>query len=252
MPPCGRCAPSPGSPDLVFTAQTPAWLHGPALPRVALSPCRASPRGNPGFIEWFVDHGYDVSSGEPDVHFEGRRRLRSSTTACRLLWLGHGHRSTIDAQASIADSCPPPARTSRSSRWKLVDDRFYHLDTCFCPLDGGVLLYYPDAFSAAARASIEARVPETSAHRVPRRRRLSVSHCKRGSASARTVIVTAASPAAGRCAGLARLSRSSRHRCRKFMKAGGSAKCLDARHHGMRVRGRMDRASTDASMKSSG
>ncbi|HEY1878013.1 MAG TPA: hypothetical protein VGG66_11110, partial [Rhizomicrobium sp.] len=35
---------------------------------------------------------------------------------------------------------------------------FYHLDTCFCPLAGGMLLYYPPAFTAKALATIHAYV----------------------------------------------------------------------------------------------
>jgi N-dimethylarginine dimethylaminohydrolase len=31
---------------------------------------------------------------------------------------------------------------------ELVNPRFYHLDTCFCPLAPGEALYYPDAFDA--------------------------------------------------------------------------------------------------------
>ena len=42
---------------------------------------------------------------------------------------------------------------------RLCDSRFYHLETCFCPLEGGYLLYYPAAFDAQANAVIEARVP---------------------------------------------------------------------------------------------
>jgi N-dimethylarginine dimethylaminohydrolase len=43
---------------------------------------------------------------------------------------------------------------------ELASDRFYHLDTCFCPLAGGKVLYYPDAFTPAAQAAIRERVPE--------------------------------------------------------------------------------------------
>jgi N-dimethylarginine dimethylaminohydrolase len=42
---------------------------------------------------------------------------------------------------------------------RLVDERFYHLDTCFCPLNGGYLLYYPGAFDDHARSVIARRVP---------------------------------------------------------------------------------------------
>ena len=42
---------------------------------------------------------------------------------------------------------------------ELVDPRFYHLDTCFCPLPGGYLLWYPPAFDADSQAVIRARIP---------------------------------------------------------------------------------------------
>ena len=42
---------------------------------------------------------------------------------------------------------------------RLVDERFYHLDTCFCPLTGGYLLYYPPAFDAYSNRLIEMRIP---------------------------------------------------------------------------------------------
>jgi N-dimethylarginine dimethylaminohydrolase len=43
---------------------------------------------------------------------------------------------------------------------ELASDRFYHLDTCFCPLAGGKLLYYPAAFTPAAQAAIRERVTD--------------------------------------------------------------------------------------------
>ena len=41
----------------------------------------------------------------------------------------------------------------------MTDPRFYHLDTCFIPLYGDFLLYYPEAFDAASRAEIEKVYP---------------------------------------------------------------------------------------------
>jgi N-dimethylarginine dimethylaminohydrolase len=41
---------------------------------------------------------------------------------------------------------------------ELATERFYHLDTCFCPLSGGRLLYYPAAFTPQALAAIRAHV----------------------------------------------------------------------------------------------
>ncbi|NER06237.1 MAG: TIGR00300 family protein, partial [Okeania sp. SIO3C4] len=40
-----------------------------------------------------------------------------------------------------------------------TDERFSHLDTCFCPLTGGYLLYYPPAFDSYSNRLIEMRVP---------------------------------------------------------------------------------------------
>jgi len=41
---------------------------------------------------------------------------------------------------------------------ELATDRFYHLDTCFCPLAGGRLLYYPPAFTPQSQAIIRTHV----------------------------------------------------------------------------------------------
>jgi N-dimethylarginine dimethylaminohydrolase len=38
---------------------------------------------------------------------------------------------------------------------RLVDSRFYHLDTCFCPLANGEVMYYPPAFDAESQTRIE-------------------------------------------------------------------------------------------------
>ena len=38
----------------------------------------------------------------------------------------------------------------------LVDPRFYHLDTCFAALEGGYVLYFPEAFDARSLEAIEA------------------------------------------------------------------------------------------------
>jgi N-dimethylarginine dimethylaminohydrolase len=42
---------------------------------------------------------------------------------------------------------------------RLASERFYHLDTCFCPLSAGEVLYYPPAFDAEGLRAIAAHVP---------------------------------------------------------------------------------------------
>jgi N-dimethylarginine dimethylaminohydrolase len=70
-------------------------------------------------------------------------------------WTGFGQRSDRAASETIAGFFGCPAVPL-----ELASPRFYHLDTCFCPLGGGAVLYYPPAFTPAALAEIHARVPE--------------------------------------------------------------------------------------------
>jgi N-dimethylarginine dimethylaminohydrolase len=70
-----------------------------------------------------------------------------------FFWAGHGQRSTADSLPVIADTFGLPV-----IGLELATDRFYHLDTCFCPLSGGMLLYYPPAFTAESLATIHAHV----------------------------------------------------------------------------------------------
>ena len=69
-------------------------------------------------------------------------------------WTGFGQRSDRAASDAIA------AFFGREVvPLELASPRFYHLDTCFCPLSGGEVLYYPPAFTPAALAEIKARIP---------------------------------------------------------------------------------------------
>jgi N-dimethylarginine dimethylaminohydrolase len=70
-----------------------------------------------------------------------------------FFWAGHGQRSTANSLPAIADTFGRPV-----VGLELATDRFYHLDTCFCPLSGGRLLYYPPAFTAKALVTIHDHV----------------------------------------------------------------------------------------------
>jgi N-dimethylarginine dimethylaminohydrolase len=43
---------------------------------------------------------------------------------------------------------------------ELVESRYYHLDTCFCPLPGGEAIWFPDAFDDYGRRAISYHVRE--------------------------------------------------------------------------------------------
>src|SRR6185312_1958055 len=70
-----------------------------------------------------------------------------------LFWVGYGPRSTRGSVAVIARTFGQDVVAL-----ELASDRFYHLDTCFCPLSGGEVLYFPDAFTPATLATIRERI----------------------------------------------------------------------------------------------
>lgn len=66
-----------------------------------------------------------------------------------LAWTGYGPRSSARSPDVIRDVFDIDLQ-----RLELATDRFYHLDTCFCVLPGGEVLFYPDAFSVQGNALI--------------------------------------------------------------------------------------------------
>src|SRR5690242_8784848 len=145
--------PQPSSPDMVFTANA-GLVKGR---RFVVSRFRYPERQHeePYFADWFTDRGYEVSLMPRDVPFEGAGdALFDRAPRTRRLWMAHGHRSIPAARQIIASRLGIEVVVL-----KLVDERFYHLDTCFCPLEGGWLLYFPGAFDEPSRMLIEKSVP---------------------------------------------------------------------------------------------
>ncbi len=70
-----------------------------------------------------------------------------------FFWAGFGQRSIFAATQELAKFFG-----QRVVPLQLATDQFYHLDTCFCPLSGGEVLFYPPAFTADALACIHAHV----------------------------------------------------------------------------------------------
>lgn len=102
---------------------------------------------------WFSRHGFDIVDIAEDVFFEGAGDALFDRGVSRRLWMGHGHRSDPAAAGELAKRLDIEVISL-----KLADPRFYHLDTCFCPLVDGYTLYFPGAFDAASLASIEKHI----------------------------------------------------------------------------------------------
>ncbi len=143
--------PVPGWPDMVFTANAGLVLDQTVVLSRFLHKERQGEE--PYFKQWFADNGYTVFELPPDLPFEGAGDALLDREG-RWLWAGYGFRTELDAHPFVAKWLDMEVLSLR-----LIDSRFYHLDTCFCPLTGGYLLYYPPAFDAYSNHLIERRVP---------------------------------------------------------------------------------------------
>lgn len=135
-----------GLPDMVFCAnQSLPYIDKEGQRHVLMSIMHADQRKKeiPYFEQWYRQNGYEMHYLDEGKikHFEGGGDAIWHTGK-RLLWGGHGYRSSLDAYQTISDIYDLPIITL-----ELVDEAFYHLDTCFCVLDEQTVLIYPDAFS---------------------------------------------------------------------------------------------------------
>ncbi len=207
-----------GLPDMPFTA------NAGVVYRDVFVPSRfrhAERRGEePHFEQWFEDYGYHLSKPPAGVFFEGAGDALLDRGESRL-WMGHGHRTDIDSADVLLKALDIDVVPLR-----LVDPRFYHLDTCFCPLTGGFLMYFPEAFDADSRARIESRVPAD--------RRVVVGEADAVTFSCNAVDVGDAVLLNHASDDLSAQLRSIGFEAisvplGEFMKSGGSAKCLTLR-----------------------
>jgi lysine-ketoglutarate reductase/saccharopine dehydrogenase-like protein (TIGR00300 family) len=144
--------PEKGWPDLVFTANAGLVLGD----NVVLSRFLHKERQGeePFFKQWFEANGYTVNELPKDLPFEGAGDALLDREG-RWLWAGYGFRSELDSHPYLAKWLDIEVLSLR-----LIDERFYHLDTCFCPLANGYLLYYPGAFDSYSNRLIEMRVAQ--------------------------------------------------------------------------------------------
>ncbi|MBU1377511.1 MAG: amidinotransferase [Alphaproteobacteria bacterium] len=147
-----------GLPDLVFPANAAVVLDGKVLLARFRHPERQGEEPvfrsvfqrlkTRGLVHQIVDLPAGLfHEGAGDAIWDAERRV---------FWCGYGPRSSQGAIGVIRKTFG-----QQTVALELATDQFYHLDTCFCPLTGGKVLYYPAAFTPDALATIRARVPES-------------------------------------------------------------------------------------------
>ena len=135
--------PVAGLPDMVFAANGATVIDGTVLGVRFKHQERADEAA--AYRSWFLTQGYSpvhepvfVNEGEGDILVAGDTVLA-----------GHGFRSDEAAAGELAS-----VFGRRVVSLRLVDPRFYHLDTALCVLDASTAMYYPAAFDDAGRASL--------------------------------------------------------------------------------------------------
>lgn len=141
--------PVPGLPDMVFAANAGIVIGD----RVLTARFRHQERApeQDAYRSWFLTAGYrevadamTVNEGEGDFTIAGDCVLAAT-----------GFRTEEAAHAEVGTFFGLPVLSLR-----LVDPRFYHLDTALAVLDDTTVMWYPDAFCARSRATVERHFPD--------------------------------------------------------------------------------------------
>ena len=200
-----------GCPDMVFTANA-GIVHGNEFipSHFRYLERRAE---EPVFISYFKRQGYRIRDEAKGLFFEGEGDLLPYRD---MLFGGFRFRSEIAAHEKVS------ARLKRRLiALELFQPHFYHLDTCFLPLDDKSALYYPAAFDSYGRKVIRQFVENPIA--VPKEDAFYFA-CN-GLRVGKSVVLNRAGR--GLRQALAKIGYDVVETpTSEFMKAGGSVKCL--------------------------
>ncbi|VDO99975.1 unnamed protein product [Soboliphyme baturini] len=138
--------PIEGLPDMVFTANAALLRKKKVWLSCFKYPQRQGERKY--FEEWFKNNGYEVSGD--DTTFEG---AGDALYAGNKLFAAHGFRSDKKVYEKIKAFFNDP--TIDYHILHLIDPRFYHIDTTFCPLNSEIGIFNPLAYDEASRKEFE-------------------------------------------------------------------------------------------------
>jgi N-dimethylarginine dimethylaminohydrolase len=209
--------PQPGLPDLVFTANAGLMFKNLFLSSRFKHEVRA--KESPFFEKWLGEHGFEVVQLPAETFHEG---AGDALFCGDTLFAGYRTRSDANAHQWVAQRLGV-----RCLPLELVNPRFYHLDTCFCPLAPGVAIYFPDAFDSYGRRVLQTHVPKL----------LAVPEADAHRFGCNAVVVGQNVVHNSQCPELRQILQqagftSIELELDEFLKAGGSAKCLTLRLDG--------------------
>lgn len=142
--------PVPGLPDLVFTANG-GLVRGDTFIRGNFR-FRERQGEEAHYEKWFRAHQYQVKTLERPLCFEGEG---DALFMGDELYTGFRFRSDLEAHDRVAGFL----RTDYFAL-ELRDARFYHLDTCFSPLNDRTALIFFEAFETYAQLLLWENIPD--------------------------------------------------------------------------------------------
>jgi len=209
--------PTSGLPDLVFTANA-ALIY---KRRAILSHFRHPQRQDeePLCAAWFKQNGFTVELLPEGRFFEG---AGDALFCGETLIAGYRIRSDVQSQQLVGElvGC-------EVIPLELIDQHYYHLDTCFCPLAPGEAIWYPGAFDDYGHRAITEAIRTL----IPVAAEEAQSFACNAVVVGRNVVTNTGCP---------KLHDDLKNRgytphetpLSEFVKAGGSAKCLTLRLDG--------------------
>jgi len=209
--------PRPGLPDLVFTANAGLVVRQTFLSSRFRHDVRA--KESPYFDDWFREHGFVVEHLPDGMFHEG---AGDALFCGDSLFAGYRTRSDASAHQWVGERFGV-----RVLPLELVNPRFYHLDTCFCPLAPGEAIWYPGAFDEYGRRAVTELIPNL----IPVAAEEAQSFACNAVVVGKNVVTNTGCP---------KLHDDLKNRgytphetpLSEFVKAGGSAKCLTLRLDG--------------------
>lgn len=143
-----------GLPDMVFCAnQSLPFVDQNGHKKVVMGVMK-TPQRKPevdAIEEWFQTKDYEILHlDEKGKNFEGMGDAIWHFKR-ELLWGGYGFRSSLSAFEQVSNLLDVPVIALQ-----LVDESFYHLDTCLCMLNESTVLIYPNAFTQEGIEMIQA------------------------------------------------------------------------------------------------
>jgi N-dimethylarginine dimethylaminohydrolase len=214
--------PQPGLPDLVFTANAGLMFKNQFFSSQFKHEVRA--KESPHFDAALAGMGFEVHHWPAGMYHEGAGDALFCGDA---LFAGYRTRSDAQAHQWVAQQVGVQVLPV-----ELVSTRFYHLDTCFCPLAPGMALYHPAAFDVYGQKVFQTHVKTLIEVEEQEAWRFGCNAVVVG----KTVVHNSGCP--NMAAALAKHGYTSIEvELDEFLKAGGSSKCLTLRLDGEEAAG---------------